>query len=88
MEEIKKTLMEAGNESTESPYWLILDPCQNMSCDVHMLANQITGPFFSREDAQQHLENRRHAFSNRAKVYCHSGYWSPKYKNLCRSLKI
>ena len=88
IEDIKRTLSEADCECTESPYWLILDPRQNMCCGVYELASQITGPFFSRQDAQQHLDNRRHAFSNRAKVYCHSGYWSNKYKNLCRSLKV
>lgn len=88
MEEITKTLKDADCEATESPYWLILDPTQNMSCDVHMLAAQITGPFFSRQDAEQHLKSRRYAFSKRAAVYCHSGYWSVKYKNLCRKLRV
>lgn len=82
------TLKSADNEATESPYWLILDPQQNMARDVHMLATQITGPFFCRNDAARHLENRRHAFSERARVYCMSGYWSSKYKDLCRSLEL
>jgi hypothetical protein len=76
------------NEGTESPYWLILDPDQNMFCDIHQLAAQITGPFFSRESAQQHLTNRRYAFSKRAKVYCHSGYWSNEYKNALRKKAV
>ena len=88
MNEIIETLRGADNEATESPYWLILDPKQNMRCNVHELAGQITGPFFSREDAQDHLRIRRHAFSKKAVVYCHSGYWSEKYKNLCRENKI
>lgn len=69
------------NEGSDSPYWLILDPNQNMRANIHVLAGQITGPFFSRESAQKHLENRRYAFSKRARVYCHSGYWSAEYKN-------
>ena len=72
------------NESTDSPYWLILDPQQNLSCDVYRLAGQITGPFFSRETAQAHLIRRRHAFSKRAVVYCHSGYYSQDYKRALR----
>ena len=84
---IVETLMNADCEGTESPYWLILDPQQMFRCDIHELASMITGPFFSREDAQNHLDNRRHAFSKHAKVYCHSGYWSAKYKKLCRALK-
>ena len=88
MEEIMNTLKKADNEATQSPYWLILDPQQNMKCDIHWLASQITGPFFCREDAENHLATRRYAFSARAKVYCLSGCWSYKYKTLCRSLKI
>jgi len=67
LDEIKEALLHADNEGTESPYWLILDPTQNMNCDIHNLAAQITGPFFNREDATRHLQNRKHAFSKRAK---------------------
>lgn len=73
------------NEGTESPWWMIIDPSQNMRLDVSAVAHQITGPFFSRETAQAHLTNRIYAFSDRARVYCHSGYWSEEYKNACRS---
>lgn len=72
------------NEGTESPYWLILDPQQNMRCDIHWLASQITGPFFSRESAENHLKRRRYAFRAGARVYCHSGYWSDDYKAAIR----
>ena len=83
---IKETLENADVEYTESPYWLILDPRQMFRCDANELASMITGPFFSREDAKQHLDNRRYAFSKYAVVYCHSGYWSYKYKMLNRAL--
>lgn len=86
MKDIVEILKQADNEGTESPYWLILDPNQNLYCDVHALAAQITGPFFCRADAEKHLQSRRYAFSDRASVYCNSGYWSQKYKDLCRSL--
>lgn len=86
--EIVKTLKAADNESTDSPYWLILDPEQNMSCNPHYMANGITGPFFSREDAEGHLSIRRYGFSKNAVVYCLSGYASSKYKNFHRGLKI
>jgi len=85
--EIIKTLKTADNEATESPYWLILDPEQNMRCDVHWLASQITGPFFCREDAEAHLQARGYDFTNRARVYCLSGYWSAKYKAFYRALE-
>jgi len=74
------------NEGTESPYWLILDPEQNMQLNVTRLANQITGPYFSREEAEQHLKNRHYHYSKRACVYCLSGYWSQQYKQAWRKL--
>lgn len=46
----------------------------------------ITGPFFSREDANDHLSSRRYAFSKKAFVYCFSGYWSFKYKTALRKM--
>lgn len=43
----------------------------------------ITGPFFSRADAEAHLKGRRYAFGKTAYVYCHSGHASYKYKEFC-----
>lgn len=73
------------NEFTESPYWLILDPCPNQlgeTCDS--LANKITGPFFSREEAENYLQNRRYAFGKRAVVYCLSGCYARQYREAYR----
>lgn len=86
-EVIKETIEKADNEWTSSPYWLILDPRQNMDCDIHELASQITGPFFCREDAEDFLKRTRYNFGKRAKVYCHSGCYSEKYYNLCKGIK-
>ena len=86
--EIMQTLKNANNEFTDSPYWLILDPEQNLSRDIDLLAGQITGPFFSREDAQSFLNKTRYNFSNRAKVYCLSGAKSAKYSDFFKKLKI
>ena len=88
MSEILDTLKDGDNEGTASPYWMILDPRQNMNMDVYMLASQISGPFFSREDAQTYMDNRRHHFSRRAKVFCHPGHFSHKYENLCKEAGI
>ena len=81
-------LKSGNNESTSAPYWIILDPKQNMDCNIHVLAGMITGPFFSRKDAQEFLERTRYNFSDRAIVYCHSGHNSSDYYNLCKSLGI
>jgi hypothetical protein len=82
---IMDALSHSDTECTKFPYWLILDPHQMLSLDVHVVASMITGPFFSREDAQRHLDGRKHAFSRHAEVYCHSGCWSSKYKALWRA---
>ena len=47
----------------------------------------ITGPYFSRQDAEEHLKARHYGFSRLAYVYCHSGYWSQKYKDFCRKIR-
>lgn len=76
------------NEATSSPYWLILDPHQNMDCDVYRLANMITGPFFSREEADRILKARRHHYSKRAVVFCHSGCYSIQYDSAYRQAEV
>jgi hypothetical protein len=68
------------NEATAHPWWLILDPRQNMGADVDALAGQITGPFFSRQEAEDALLARRHHYSRRAVVYCHSGSNTIQYR--------
>ena len=85
---IMQTLRHADNEITDSPYWLIIDPSQMMKPDVGWVAHMIEGPFFSREDAEHHMkEERPHAFSDHARVYCCSGYRSTKYKEFCKAIR-
>ena len=85
-DEIINTLKTADNEAKRSPWWMILGPQQNMGCDIHYLASQITGPFFCRADAEGFLRHTRYNFSSRAKVYCHSGCYSDKYDDLCKQI--
>lgn len=108
--EIIETLKKVDNESTDSPYWLIIDPgpirsrvedytdddgkVHQFDPNEHMeglldaITSCITGPYFSREDAENHLSGRHYEFSKDAYVYCHSGYWSPKWKALCREIGV
>jgi hypothetical protein len=75
------------NECTDSPWWVIINPEQNFSKGIegiHNIGSMITGPFFSREEAQDHLTARRYAFGTNACVYCLSGYWSRQYKEAYR----
>ena len=74
-------------ESTASPYWLILDPKQNMSGDLYVLASMITGPFFSRSEAELVLKERSHHYSKRARVFCHTGCYTHQYDNQCQRNK-
>lgn len=69
-----------ASEGTAYPWWMIIDPVQMMRPDVHSVARMITGPFFSRFAADQHLEAKRHRFSDRARVYCASAHMSPEWR--------
>lgn len=79
------------NEGTESPWWTIINPRQNLETKreqaLYNIAGMITGPFFSRKSAQEFLDLTRYNFSKNAKVYCHSGYYSEEYKNACRKAR-
>lgn len=88
MKEITETLKGADNEGTRAPWWSIIDPKQNFEIDHNRIASMITGPFFSREEAEEFLQRTRYNFSKHAKVFCHSGCYSKKYENLCKALKI
>lgn len=82
MEAVKPLASFTDNEGTRAPYWLIIDPIQMMQPDCHRVATMVTGPFFSREAAQSHLDARRYAYSKRAVVYCHTAHWSREYCQL------
>jgi len=85
---LTETLKNANPESTRSPYWMILDPQQNMNCDPHHLASQITGPFFCREDAEGFLNHTKYNFSKKAVVYCLSGTYSQKYEDIFKEMAV
>lgn len=90
--DLKITVTVSGkHEGNDSPWWLIINPRQNFqTCQdrgVHNIANMITGPFFSRESAQEHLDSRRYAFGKNACVFAHSGYYAHEYKEAIRAAK-
>ena len=77
-----KLKVSTDTEATASPWWMIIDPRQNMKVNSYGISNiaaMITGPFFSREEAEAHLEARRYAYSKNAGVYCDSGWRSRQY---------
>jgi hypothetical protein len=70
------------NEATRCPWWAIISPKQNFSKGedgINAIASMITGPFFSRAEAESVLESQRYNFGRRAVVYCLSGHQSPQY---------
>jgi len=94
---LMETLVEGSNEATDSPYWLIIDPCtlernrdddEAEDPDIYRVAHCISGIFFSRKDAEDFLEATRYNYSDKARVYCHSGWRSRKYKAFCKALRI
>ena len=69
-------------EITRSPWWLIVDPRQNFRTGaegVSNIAHMVSGPFFSREEAEDYLRSRHYHFSKSARVYCHTGFRSVQY---------
>lgn len=81
-------------ESTSSPWWTIIDPKQNLRVDtstdnqpLHDIASMITGPFFSRKEAEDYLQGAKHHFSKNAKVFCHSGNYSRQYDSAYREAR-
>lgn len=77
-------------ESTAFPWWMIIDPAQNFKTGergVYNVAFMVTGPFFSREEAERVLQAQRYNFGTSACVYCHSGTYSPQYVKAMRAGK-
>lgn len=76
------------NESTRSPFWIIIDPDKNLhlgSEGIHNIAAMITGVWFSRESAEEFLNRTRYNFSKHAAVYCHSGCYSDEWEEAIKN---
>jgi hypothetical protein len=72
-----------ANEGTFAPWWMIINPMQNFKTDSeasHNIAAMITGPFFSREEAEAVLASARYRYGNGACVYCASGHATLQYR--------
>lgn len=72
------------NEATAYPYWMIIDPRQNFNTNdkgLYNVAGMISGPFFSRQEAETTLKQRRHHFTKNAKVFCCSGHNTVAYRD-------
>jgi len=67
------------NEATAYPWWAILNPRMG-GMSAHNISSTITGPFFSRESAEEYLQAKSHRFSPKAEVWCLSGHESRHYR--------
>lgn len=78
--------IEGDNEATSYPWWIIIDPRQQLvpARDmIHHVASQVTGPFFSRQEAQEYLDNHRYNYGKHVGVYCMSGHKSASFRQAC-----
>ena len=75
------------NEATSAPWWVIINPQKNLHSGERGATNisaMITGPFFSRIEAETVLEGRRYYYGKKALVYCMSGYGTIQYASKVR----
>lgn len=83
LEQAAARIASGDNEATAAPWWAILCPHKLGSRPgyrtVHLMGSAIIGPFFSREDAEQHRQARIHDYGETSSVYCLSGYHSGDY---------
>ena len=70
-----------ASEATEHPWWFIAEPSRDRSAES--VAQAITGPYFSRESAEDQLRRNPHRYSRKAIVWCASGYRSPEWRAFC-----
>lgn len=68
------------NESTSFPWWFIVNPHFGTTSNPENVASCVTGPFFSREEAENELKYRSYDYSKKAIVWCGSGYHTNSYR--------
>ncbi|HEJ7996842.1 TPA: hypothetical protein SMI16_002271 [Serratia liquefaciens] len=69
-------------ECTDRPVWYVCDPRQMMSPTASSLCHMFHGPFWSRERAEEFLENTSYRYGNKAQVFCKSLYHYPEMRKL------
>lgn len=76
-----------ANEATRSPWWVIIDPRQNFETNgdgIYNISSMVTGPFFSREEAEAVLKRTRYNYGKNATVFCMSGCHTDQYSEKVR----
>jgi hypothetical protein len=75
------TIKVERNFLTKAPYWLILEPDQNMSCDINKMGYGITRPFFTFQEALECFQNNRRSFRRNAGIYKASGHHTTAFRS-------
>ncbi len=76
------------HEGTRTPFWIIIEPRQNLYTDrdgVINIKSMITGLWFSREAAENHLKTNRYNYNKHAMVYCHAGCYSQDWEDAVKN---
>lgn len=86
-EKLKSVLHPIANEHsdcecTDRPVWYVVNPRQMMSATASNVCGMFHGPFWSRERADEFLENTRYRYGDKASVYCKSLYHYPEMRAL------
>jgi hypothetical protein len=86
-EKLKSALHPIANEHsdcecTDRPVWYVVNPRQMMSATASNVCSMFHGPFWSRERADEFLENTRYRYGDKASVYCKSLYHYPEMRAL------
>lgn len=79
-------IASGDNEGTAAPWWAIILPRQIMRKSISQIANCVIGPFFSREDADNHRKSRIYEYGEDSGVWCFSGYYSGKYSDFAEAV--
>lgn len=90
-----KLVVSDDNEATSSPWWVIINPSflkdwqsgeeyWDEEMAIQMIASAVTGPFFSREEAESTLKRTRYNYSKSTIVYCKSGCYTDQYDDAMR----
>ncbi|MCE9886519.1 hypothetical protein [Obesumbacterium proteus] len=69
-------------ECTDRPVWYVVNPSQMMSAKASSVCSMFHGPFWSRERANEYLENTRYRYGDKVSVYCKSLYHYPEMRAL------
>jgi len=73
IKEAMKEFLQVNNEHINISFWVIFDPQQGVLCTDGRIIGMVTGIFYSRKEAEEHLKLHQDSFSKQAKPVCMTG---------------